>query len=137
MAPGSLPEDRDPGRRAGRGPERAAPPPAGPQAVGFLLSQLGYETARRFGLLMAELGLEPRQFALLRAISRSEGHSQNELGALLRIPPSSMVSVIDHLESRGLLRRQPHPGDRRARLLYMTPAGKEVLERAMALAWGF
>lgn len=31
-----------------------------PQAVGFLLSQLGFETAGRFGKLMSEVDLEPR-----------------------------------------------------------------------------
>jgi len=70
------------------------------QAVGFLLSQLGFETARRFGLLMAEVELEPRQFALMRAIAACEGQSQNAIGGWLRIPASSMVAVIDHPEAR-------------------------------------
>jgi len=110
-------------------------PPFG-QAVGFMLSQLGFETARRFGGLMSQTGLEPRQFALMRAISSAEGRSQNEVGESLHIPPSSMVAVIDVLEERGFVERRPHPGDRRARLLYMTAAGIEVLDRATTLAMG-
>jgi len=104
--------------------------------VGFLLSQLGFETARRFGMLMAEVELEPRQFALMRAIAASEGQSQNAIGEWLRIPPSSMVAVIDHLEARGLIERRPHPTDRRSRTLHMTEDGKRILSRATELAMG-
>ncbi len=105
-----------------------------PQAVGFLLSQLGFETSIRFGQLMAEVELEPRQFALMRAIEAFEGRSQNSVGEWLRIPPSSMVSVIDHLEARGLVERRLHPTDRRSRTLHLTPLGRDVLDRATELA---
>lgn len=107
-----------------------------PEAVGFLLSQLGFETARRFGMLMAEVELEPRQFALMRAIEASEGQTQNSIGEWLRIPPSSMVAVIDHLETRGLVERHLHPTDRRSRTLHMTDEGRRILERATELAMG-
>jgi DNA-binding MarR family transcriptional regulator len=111
----------------------AKSPPFG-EAVGFLLSQLGFETARHFGTLMSEVELEPRQYALMRAIDAAEGRSQNEVGDVLRIPPSSMVGVVDLLEERGLVERRPHPTDRRARLLYITAHGKKVLAKGTELA---
>ncbi len=107
-----------------------------PQAVGFLLSQLGFEAASRFGKLMAEVDLEPRQFALMRAIEAFDGQPQSSVGEWLRIPPSSMVSVIDHLEGRGLVERRLHPTDRRSRTLHLTPLGRDVLQRATELAMG-
>jgi DNA-binding MarR family transcriptional regulator len=111
--------------------------PGGPhQAVGFLLSQVGFEVASRFGKLMAEVDLEPRQFPLMRAIEASEGQSQNALAELLRIPASSMVALIDHLEERGLVERRLHPTDRRSRTLHMTEAGRDLLARATVLAMG-
>ena len=85
---------------------------------------------------MGQMELEPRQFALMRSIEAAEGRSQNEVGEALRIPPSSMVAVIDLLERRGLVERRPHPSDRRARLLYMTPDGRELLAGATKLAMG-
>ncbi len=119
----------------GTSPPASETPPFG-QAVGFLLSQLGFETARRFGDLMSEVELEPRQFALLRSIAAQEGRSQNEVADTLRIPPSTMVSVIDYLEDRGLVERRLHPTDRRSRVLYMTSEGKKLLDRATSLAMG-
>jgi DNA-binding MarR family transcriptional regulator len=108
-----------------------------PRAVGFLLSQLGFEVSSRFTKLMAEVDLDPRQFALMRAIQASEGHSQNAVGEWLRIPPSSMVALVDHLEERGLVERRPHPTDRRSRTLHMTSRGRQALERATDLTIEF
>ena len=105
-----------------------------PQAVGFLLAQLGFEVSSRFGKLMAKVDLEPRQFALMRAIEASGGQSQNAVGEWLRIPPSSMVALIDHLEERGLVERRLHPTDRRSRTLHMTPKGRDLLANATELA---
>ena len=103
------------------------------QSVGFTLSQLGFATSRRFGEIVATLGLEPRHFALLRAVRVADGQSQQAIAERLRIPASTMVSLIDHLESEGLLERQPHPTDRRTRLLHLTSRGAEVLEQATIL----
>jgi len=105
-----------------------------PQAVGFLLSQLGYEIAGRFRSLMAEVELEPRQFALMRGIDFAEGMAQNSVAEFLRIPASSMVALIDQLEARDLVERRQHPTDRRSRTLHITDHGREVLARATELA---
>lgn len=118
-------------------PSRPAGMPAFGQSVGFLLSQLGYVVARQFRSVMAELELEPRHFALLRAITALEGQTQNSLVDRLQIPASSMVSLVDHLEGRGLVERRVHRTDRRSRTLHLTPTGRKLVtraaERAMAM----
>lgn len=83
---------------------------------------------------MAEVDLEPRHFALMRAIEANEGRSQNFLVELLRIPASSMVSLVDALEERGLVARRVHPSDRRSRTLHVTGVGRRLLTRATTLA---
>lgn len=112
---------------------RSGLPPFG-HAVGFLLSQLGYVVARTFRAAMAEVEFEPRHFALMRAIDANEGQSQNFLVEMLRIPASSMVSVIDHLERRGLVERRVNPLDRRSRTLHVTALGRKVLDKATTMA---
>jgi DNA-binding MarR family transcriptional regulator len=111
-------------------PERVGP---SRQSVGFTLSQLGFATSRRFGQIVGTLGLEPRHFALLRAVRAADGQSQQAISERLRIPASTMVSLIDHLESEGLLERRPHPTDRRSRRLHLTGQGAKVLEQATTL----
>jgi DNA-binding MarR family transcriptional regulator len=111
---------------------RAAHTPA--VSVGFTLSSLGYSVSRRFQATLAPLGLEPREFALLRTIAPQQGASQQAIGEQLQIPPSRMVAFVDALEQRGLVERRANPADRRARALYLTDKGRKLLNRAFALA---
>jgi DNA-binding MarR family transcriptional regulator len=103
-------------------------------SVGFLLSQLGFVMARRFRQTLAPLGLEPRQFLLMRLVAFNEGKSQHALGEALTIPPSRMVAIVDELEQRGLLERRADPRDRRRRALHLTTEGRRLFERALELA---
>lgn len=104
------------------------------RAVGFMLSSLGHAVAATFSARLAPLGLEPREFALLRSVSAREGASQQATGERLGIPPSRMVALVDTLEQRGLLERRPSPSDRRAHALYQTAQGKRLLAKATAVA---
>jgi DNA-binding MarR family transcriptional regulator len=130
--------------------EDAASAPAGPledpaamaaaaapfQAIAFLLSSVGYAVSRRFHQILAPLQLEPREFALMRAVGVAEGQSQQAIAERLQIPPSRMVAFVDALEARGLLERRPNPQDRRARALHLTDDGRELMGRALLLAIG-
>jgi DNA-binding MarR family transcriptional regulator len=104
------------------------------RAVGFSVSSIGYAVARRFRETLAPLQLEPREFALLRAMGAAEGMSQQAAAERLQIPPSRMVAFVDELEQRGLIERGHDPLDRRKRTLHLTPTGRELLERALVLA---
>jgi DNA-binding MarR family transcriptional regulator len=99
-----------------------------------MLSTGGYAVSRGFRRLLAPLSLEPREFALLRAVAASEGSSQQAIGARLQIPASRMVAFVDGLEARGLLERRQNQTDRRARALHLTGGGSALLARAIELA---
>jgi DNA-binding MarR family transcriptional regulator len=71
---------------------------------------------------------------VLAAAAEYGGLSQRELSALLAIDPSAIVALVDDLERSRLVRRQPHPGDRRTRLIVTTTEGQAVLARARALS---
>lgn len=127
------------GRRRPSGP--ACPGRSGPHpgslplgefghSVGFLVSQIGAATARRFKEALAELAVDPRHFALMRAIEAAENLTQQLLAELLQIPASSMVALLDYLEERGLVARHHDPADRRVRVVELTAEGRELLRRA-------
>jgi DNA-binding MarR family transcriptional regulator len=107
------------------------------QGVGFNLSTLGFAVSAGFAERLAPLGLEPRDFGLLRAIGAAEGESQHAIAVRLQIPASRMVAFLDSLERRGLLERRSHPTDRRARALHLTPGGHDLLGRAFEVAAGY
>ncbi len=100
------------------------------RSVAFLLSSLGYAVSRRFHEILRPLELEPGEFALLRAVSASDGAPQNALAEQLHISPSWMVAIVDDLERRELLERRPHERDRRVRTLHLTAAGAKLLRQA-------
>jgi DNA-binding MarR family transcriptional regulator len=124
----------DPGELPLGGPPAAAAPF---RSVGFTLSTLGFAVASGFRERLAPLEIEPRDFALLRAVGAAEGLTQQAIGERLRIPPSRMVAFLDALQERGLLERRAHPSDRRARALHLTDGGRALLARAYAVAVQF
>lgn len=73
-------------------------------------------------------GLTPVQFAALLTVARQPGLDQRSLAATIGLDTSTVASVIDRLEARGLMRRQPSLEDRRLRLLTATPAGITLLD---------
>jgi DNA-binding MarR family transcriptional regulator len=106
-----------------------------PASVAFALSRLGFEVGRDLADGLAPLGIEPRQFGLLRALAGSEGESQRSIGQALGIPPNGMVTLVDDLEERGLVERRPHPADRRAHALFLTTEGEHRLHDAFEVAF--
>jgi MarR family transcriptional regulator for hemolysin len=82
---------------------------------------------------LGSVGLTPALFALLNVIGAREGAIQQELGSAMGIDRSTMVSLIDQLESAGLAKRRPSATDRRARQIAITPKGRRLLQRARAM----
>ena len=109
-------------------------PQTPPGSVAFLLSQVGRSVARGFHRCLEPLGLDPRQYLLLRAVGACQDQSQHAVGTALQIPPSRMVVLVDNLEGRGLIERVANPADRRAHALRLTAAGRHLLLRAVPLA---
>ncbi len=105
-----------------------------PRSVGFLISQLGFFSSKGFMDALAPIGLDPREFLLMRFVAASDGPSQQALAERLAVPASRMVALIDRLEDAGFVERRPDPDDRRVRRLHLTRKGRGVLERAGKIA---
>jgi DNA-binding MarR family transcriptional regulator len=76
--------------------------------------------------------ITPSQFRALRVLTRHGVMRLSELSDHLRIAPRSATEVVDALESHGLVRRRPDPGDRRATLVEVTEHGAEVRDAIRA-----
>lgn len=105
-----------------------------PRSVGFLISQLGFFSSKRFSEALEPVGIGPREFLLLRFVAASAGQSQQALAERLGVPASRMVALVDDLEDQGLVERRPDPDDRRVRGLHLTKEGSETLARAAQVA---
>ncbi|MGV3683925.1 MAG: MarR family winged helix-turn-helix transcriptional regulator [Acidovorax sp.] len=76
-----------------------------------------------------EFGITPVQFGALAAVQREPGLDQRRLAGRIGFDTSTIGSVIDRLEARGWMLRNSSPGDRRVRLLTLTPAGEDLLRQ--------
>lgn len=99
------------------------------QRIPFLLSQLGVFLADDFVRRLEPFGVEPRAYAVLKALSEDDGRSQRELSSQLGIHRNVMVTVVDKLERDGLVKRMPHPADRRAFAVTLTDKARELLPK--------
>jgi DNA-binding MarR family transcriptional regulator len=110
------------------------PPEPLASAVGFLRSWNGQRMAHEFAAALEPLGLRPPHFGVMSLIDADPGAAQQELVERSMIDPSSMVRVIDELESMGLAERRVDPADRRRRAVHLSQRGKRKLERARQVA---
>jgi MarR family transcriptional regulator, transcriptional regulator for hemolysin len=116
--------------------EMATHPSADPpvtEFVGQLFFRLWRASHVRAADVLGSVGLTPALFGLLNVIGAREGAIQQELGAVMGIDRSTMVSLIDQLEGAGLAKRRPSATDRRAREIAITPKGRRLLQRARGM----
>jgi DNA-binding MarR family transcriptional regulator len=83
---------------------------------------------------VADVGLTPPLVGLLAAIARDPGSSQQQLASRLGLLPSRVVTFVDELEGRGLLRRTRNSVDRRQYALHLTGEGEQVMTTVGRLA---
>ena len=101
--------------------------------AGQLFFRLWRASHVRAADVLGTVGLTPALFGLLNVIGAREGAIQQELGAAMGIDRTTMVSLIDQLESAGLAKRRPSAKDRRAREVVITSKGRTLLVRARRL----
>ncbi|HET9127826.1 MAG TPA: MarR family transcriptional regulator [Propionibacteriaceae bacterium] len=96
------------------------------ESTGELFARNARSLRRLWADAAAPFGLSPHQVRALRVI----GDAPIRPGALaerLHIAARSVTDVVDSLEQTGLIARAPDPGDRRAVVLDITPAGRRTL----------
>ena len=86
---------------------------------------------------LRSLGVGAGQVSLLISIRKTPGIGARELAAAERMSPAGMSGHVDRLEEAGLVRRVPHPADRRRHALTITPKGERLLGqvRSLRTAW--
>jgi len=74
----------------------------------------------------AESDLSPIQCHVLHLIEPGRPLPMSRLAETLSCDASNVTGLVDRLESRGLVRRQPSPQDRRVKVLQLTPTGARL-----------
>lgn len=120
---------------------RSAAPSVETVDTSFLESLLGYN-ARRAALAVIEVFLErmapfqlkPVDFSVLSVVGHNPGITSRQLCATLGVLPPNLVGLVNALEKRELVVREPHPRDGRAMGLHLTASGQKLLREAEKVA---
>jgi DNA-binding MarR family transcriptional regulator len=89
-------------------------------------------TAGHRNRVLARLGLTPNDSRALTSLDQHAGRTLRSLAEAWRCDASTTTWIVDRLEARGLAERRPHPSDRRARLVVLTPLGSATRAELMA-----
>jgi len=113
--------------------------PRGPlHSSGFWLHHAALAWRRQLDARLADLPLTHTQFNLLASTSwlgreNSTGPTQQQAADLAGADRMMASKVLASLEQRGLLVRNTHPSDARARRLEVTPEGRALVYRAVRI----
>lgn len=105
----------------------------GPRArLGYLLKHAQLRMAELNTAALAPFGVDGRELGLLLVLAGEEPGSQQQVAQRLGVDRTTMVALLDVLEAKGLVSRQPHETDRRRNVVALTEAGQDTLRRATA-----
>ena len=102
------------------------------QELLFLISDVGRLLRTRADQMARLQGMTRAQWAVLLRLERMEGLMQSDLAYELDIQPITLTRLVDRLCDSGLIERRPDPHDRRAKLLFLTPKARPLLEQVSA-----
>src|SRR5213075_1350490 len=71
-------------------------------------------------------------FAVMEMLLHKGPQPVNEIGRRIELTSGAITTAVDRLESRGLVAREAHETDRRARVVRLTARGKEEAARVFA-----
>jgi len=91
--------------------------------------------AREEPVLQAH-GISMWGYLVLTALAEQPVRTQAALAQAINADKSRIIGVLDDLQQRGLIKRQPDTADRRVHLLSLTPAGDKLRRSAEAAIRG-
>ena len=105
-----------------------------PMAIIGRLSRVSHHWDRQIAVGLAQYELEPSEFDVLATLRRHGKPFVLTAGDLMRssmLTSGAITQRIDRLEGKGLVRRVPHPTDRRVVMVRLQSAGLKLVDQAL------
>jgi len=105
-----------------------------PQILGYHLRRTQVAIFQHFSRTVAgQEDITPGLFGMLQVIAANPGLGQSRLAEAMEVDRSTIVKVVDQLEGRGLIIREPSRIDKRSHCLGLTDKGRRALRRMETL----
>ena len=105
-----------------------------PATLAFRLGMLGTLMTDRIATKIEAFHLKPKHVGMLSVLAAGGAASQLDVARTLRVAPSLVVGLADHLEQLGAIQRLRDSGDRRRQVLTLTDAGRDLLQACLSAA---
>jgi DNA-binding MarR family transcriptional regulator len=106
-----------------------------------IYNSLGYEIAKahkalraKFQKVLAPYDVTVQQFEVMRALTIDSGITAAQLVEVTISDSSTMMVILNRLESKKLIIRKTDGKDRRTKQIYLTKEGQSLVEKLMAVA---
>lgn len=93
----------------------------------YMVKQVELVVRSHLDELVKPAGITALQYTALTVLERHDGLSAAQLARDSFVTAQSMADLVRSLESRGLVRRERNPRNRRELLILLTDAGRELL----------
>lgn len=84
-----------------------------------------------FKRFMDDSGLSPSQVSTLMRLHYSGACGVSDIGAHVGISNAASSQMVDRLVGMGLLQRREDPGDRRNKIIELSPQGHQLIEQGI------
>ena len=94
--------------------------------LGAMVMRLGRRLLAMEQPILERHGVTMWAYVVLTALRDGPARAQASLAAAINADKTRLIPVLDDLQRRGLIEREPDPADRRVRLLGLTPEGRRL-----------
>lgn len=109
----------------------SGPGPDVSRRLGYLLKHAQTRMAQLYAEALVPFDVDARELGVLLLLSGHEPASQQHAAQRLGVDRTTMVTLLDTLQGKGLVSRRPDDQDRRRNVVELTDAGQALLGQAM------
>ena len=102
--------------------------------IGYLIGDVSRMIRTVYDRRVEPLGLTRAQWRVMTRLNRMKNCTQTELAIALEIEKPTLGKLIERLEAKGWVKRQPDSDDARSKIVCLTPAARPVLEEMQSEA---
>ncbi len=99
------------------------------ESFGFNISKVAQRMDARFSKSLEVFDINSRDYGILLTILNYSPLTQIQVGELMAVDRTTIGQLIDSLETKGLLRRQKNPKDRRQNLILLSEEGDNLVKQ--------
>ena len=106
---------------------------ANEDSLGFILNKTNTKLKNELFRRLKKYGITPEQWAVLCCLWRSEGITPKELADTIFKDKPNTNRILEKLQMKALITREPHPTDKRAFQIYLTEYGRALKDELIPI----